>query len=220
MWNIADREWSRRLRQINDCGFFYDQWSCGNSKQMKPGDTALLLRQGTERGIVARGNVISEIFEDGSWNQEDEEEKIVAYVEISWLQQVRIENVLRLEELQQHLPNVHWTPFSSGTKVSNEYCSELIKLWEAHFQKFGTPISLNQNKKFLTVDDNDEGRCQICNIEVKSVYGTMPSSVLVKTKFLNSDEESTVCRNCFQVAHSFDPPLSFDQLKEKISVIF
>ena len=72
MWNIPERVWSRRLRQIDDCGFLYDQWSCGNSKQMKPGDTAFLLRQSTERGIVARGLVTSEVFEDDSWNEEDE----------------------------------------------------------------------------------------------------------------------------------------------------
>ena len=220
MWNIPERVWSRRLRQIDDCGFLYDQWSCGNSKQMKPGDTAFLLRQSTERGIVARGLVTSEVFEDDSWNEEDEEEKMVAYVEITWLQQLRIENVLKLDDLKVHLPDVHWTPFSSGTRVSDEHSSDLIELWDTHIKKFSASISPPQSPNVAAVSDDNDGRCQICNIEIQSVYGTLPSSVLVKTKFIDSDENNTVCRNCYQVARSFDPQLSFDQLKAKISVIF
>lgn len=188
---------------------------------MKPGDTVLLLRQAIDRGIVARGIVVSEVFEDSSWNEEDEEEKRVSYVEVSWLQQVRIENVLKLEDLKKRLPRVHWTPFSSGTKVSDEHGSELIKLWEAHFEKYGTspkPVSVSDDDEPMPASDDGDGRCQICGIEIQSVYGTLPSSALVKAKFLGSDAENVVCRNCYQVAHSFDPPLGFEQLKEKLSI--
>ena len=220
MWDISEREWLRQLRQINDCGFRYDQWSCGNSRQMKPGDTAFLLRQGTERGIVARGTVTSDFFEEESWNEDDEEGKKVAYVEITWLQQLKIEDALKLEDLKKKLPDVHWTPFSSGTKVSEEHCSDLIDLWNSHFEKFGKSTLTTLTPNVVSTSDDSIGRCQVCNIEIESVYGTMPSLVLVKTKFYNSDEENIVCRNCYQVAHSFDPQLSFDQLKAKISILF
>lgn len=40
-WVVSDREWNRQIKQIQDCGFPYAQWSTGNNKKaIKPNDQA------------------------------------------------------------------------------------------------------------------------------------------------------------------------------------
>lgn len=105
-WNpekfvLSDRDWNRRIKQVRDSGFLYDQWSTGNStKVIQAGDIAFLLRQTLDRGIVAKGDVLTPVFQDLTWNNETEDDEVANYVEIRWTEIVSIEKRLRHEKLE------------------------------------------------------------------------------------------------------------------------
>ena len=95
------------------------QWSTGNRKSdIEPGDTVVLYRQESERGIVAYGVATSYIFQEPHFEYEDE---VGNYVKISWRSWVTVEDRLPIEELQKYAPNTFWERLqASGIKVPDD----------------------------------------------------------------------------------------------------
>lgn len=109
-------------------------WSTGGRKSgLGPGDTAFLLRQGTQgRGIVARGEVTSEIFQEPLFDNPDETGN---YVLISWDRVVSVEDAISTETLKAEMPEVNWDRLQmSGTFLSPELHDQLEQLWSEHLR--------------------------------------------------------------------------------------
>lgn len=222
-WTPTDREWARRIAQINDCGFLYDQWSVGNStKLVKPGDTAFLLRQNRERGIIARGTVTSEVFEELSWNVDLEEDATDNYVEVTWTSQVSIENRLPFEDLELKIPEVNWVRYSSGTTVDARHHEALFDLWNRTVHKAGvtnrTTTAAPPAPASLISSQN--GFCGLCGIDPASIYSTSPTGFLITYTFRSTGSQAAVCPNCFVFASKFPDAQTLNELHQLMSAQF
>lgn len=71
-WNPKNWEWAtltQDVEEVRSRGFFDTRWSCGNSKRIKRGDRAFLLRTGiAPRGIMASGLITDEPHEAAHYN--------------------------------------------------------------------------------------------------------------------------------------------------------
>lgn len=235
-WNpehfaISDRQWNREIQQIQDCGFLYSQWSCGRSKFIQPGDDAFLLRQGTDRrGIVARGTVSGEIFQDGTWNSEIEddeeaEETIVNYVDITWTTQLHIDQRLTIETLKIEIPDVHWSPYGSGNRVPEDAQEKLFQLWNTTVLNAGFTTKTHTSNDKVTPASTaaiaaTNGCCHNCHFDSQSVYGTNPQAILVTYKGPTDTANVALCRNCHTIAASFNPQLNIADLEKLTTILF
>ena len=226
-WAVSDRQWNREIRQIQDCGFLYSQWSCGRSKFIQPGDDAFLLRQGTDRrGIVAHGTVSSDVFQEPTWNTEREEEDALwNYVDITWTTQLPIDQRLTIETLKSEIPDVHWSPQGSGTQVAEQATEKLFQLWNTTVLNAGfTTTTLNSNNKVTPASTAaiaaTNGCCQNCHFDSQSVYGTNPQAILVTYKGPTDTANVVLCRNCHTIAGSFNPQLNIADLEKLTTILF
>ncbi len=104
-------------------------WSTGGRKGgLEPGDTAFLLRQGTQgRGIVARGEVTSEIFQEPLFDDPDD---VGNYVLIRWDRVMSVDDALSTETLKAEMPEVNWDRLQmSGTLLKPALHGRLEQLW-------------------------------------------------------------------------------------------
>src|SRR5262249_29862814 len=71
-WNPEQWEWAdleSMAEQTAEGRPVEGQWSCGNTKRIRPGDRLFLLRQGVEpRGIIAAGWATSGSYESPHWD--------------------------------------------------------------------------------------------------------------------------------------------------------
>jgi len=222
-WNIPTRQWNREIRQIQDCGFRYSQWSVGNStKIVRPGDTALLLRQTRDRGIVAKGTVTSEVFEEISWNEELEKDATDHYVEITWSTQLPIDKRLRLEDLQTLLPDVSWVRYSSGTTVDPKFHDQLMTLWDQTVRSAGlhpTPTA-QQIPAPEALVQKQNGFCAICGLNPTTIYQTQSAGFFLTHTFDTTSIQIAICPNCKLFASIFPIAATPDELKQLMSAQF
>ena len=227
-WNpesyfVADRQWAREIKQIEDCGFLYSQWSCGNSIYIKPGDHAFLLRQGKDRrGIVASGVVTSEVFEELHWDQENHEGETTKYCDITWTTQLPIDKRLTIEKLQEQLPKVHWSPFSSGTRIPEEAHTKFLKLWDKTISASG--INLNQFRpqvqQIAHTPEVGQEFCSNCHVDSRAMYGRNPHVILVNYAGPADATPTALCRNCLAIAQSQNPALNISELESTTAIHF
>jgi len=219
-FHVSDRQWNREIKQIQDCGFLYSQWSCGRSKFIQPGDDAFLLRQGTDRrGIVAHGTVTSEYFEAPTWDDEKEEDTVVNYVDITWTTQLPIDQRLTIETLQLQIPKVYWSPQGSGTQVPEESQEKLFELWNTTTNQAGiTPGSIpSRIQAPQTLIEHQNGFCAICGINPATIYQTQPASFFTSYTFVTTSTQIAVCPNCQLFASNFATAQTIDDLKQIMS---
>lgn len=213
---ISDRQWEREIHQIQDCGFLYSQWSVGNSTRLvKPNDIALLLRQNNKRGIVARGVVTSEVFEELSWNDELEEHATDHYVDITWTEQIPIDQRLTIETLEKSLPQVSWVRQASGTTVEPAYHEKLLKIWDNHVATLGltkTPATPG-HQPAGQLAQQQHGLCSVCGIDVAVMYQSGPQDFLTTTTFPSSTNQIAVCPNCKHFQSMFPAASTPEELK-------
>jgi hypothetical protein len=219
-WDIPDRQWDREIRQIRDSGFIYSQWSVGNStKLVQPGDTALLLRQTRDRGIVAKGIVTSDVFEEVTWNEELDEDATDHYVEITWTTQLPIADRLRIEELKAKLPEVSWVRYSSGTTVESQFHTALIDLWDQTVSKAG--ISPGSIPSHVPASNNlvaqQNGYCAVCGLNPTTMYQTSSTTFLTVHTFTATSTQIAVCPNCQLFASKFPTAQSTEDLQQLIT---
>lgn len=207
---LSDREWNRRIRQVEDSGFLYDQWSTGNStKIIQPGDTAFLIRQTRDRGIVSKGEVLSSVFQDLSWNDETEDDEEANYVEIRWTEIVPIDQRLKQEVLEKDLPMINWVRYASGTTVNPQAHEQLLKLWTKTIET-SRPRPASKGRHHppsKTIIESQEGLCCICGIDPQGMYGEPPNHFLTQITLSNDDQPFAVCPNCEHFSH-LNPSIS------------
>jgi hypothetical protein len=134
-WHWADlSKWVARVRSGEAAE---DRWSSGNTKTIPIGSRVFLLRQGVEpRGIMASGWTTTEVEEDRHWDRELARSGHLAnYVGFTY------EALLHPDQDELLHPrdfppgparNVHWTPFASGTSISEPAAAQLEHLWGLH----------------------------------------------------------------------------------------
>jgi len=132
-WNPDRFDWGEEYLEAIDKtsrGNHMDgDWSTGGRKTgLQPGDVAFPRRQGTQgHGIVARGEVTSEIFREPLFANPDE---VGNYVLIRWERVVSVEDALSTEKLKTEMPEVNWDRLQmSGTFLKPELHDRLEQLW-------------------------------------------------------------------------------------------
>lgn len=89
-----------------------------------------MLRQGTQgRGIVASGTVLSDIYEDQTW---DESGGLANYVDVLLERLVPVEDALPTEVLKREMSETNWDRLQmSGTFIKGSV-DKLEELWSHH----------------------------------------------------------------------------------------
>ena len=116
---VAETEAGRSVR---------GQWSVGNRRQgIGPGDLAFLVRQNSDRGIVAVGEFVSEIFEEAHFMDSG---RTAAYATVEWSRIVLPADRLPIEVLLGEVPEVPWNNLmSSGIQVPSGARERILELW-------------------------------------------------------------------------------------------
>ncbi|WP_157673741.1 McrB family protein [Endozoicomonas ascidiicola] len=116
-------------------------WSC-NSQQPKIDDTVYLIRVGQEpRGIVARGVVTQESFDESDFRDLAQQKRKIRF-RFTDVRMDQSEGSLPLLVLQHAFPEQQWSPQSSGIAIKPDYETELSQLWTANKGKHSLDIAL------------------------------------------------------------------------------
>jgi 5-methylcytosine-specific restriction protein A len=133
VWNPRRWKWENleeNIEQVNSTGRCPEDWSCGNTKSIRPNDRIFLVRVGEEpKGIMAAGFVTSYPYLHRHWS---EKKKDVLYVDIEFetLLNPDKDPILTLEILNTgNLSKQHWTPQASGISIRPELVDELEAVW-------------------------------------------------------------------------------------------
>jgi len=112
----SDEGWERQVDAWPEIDLEWSRWSTGNrSSGISPGDHAILLRQGRERGIVAVGKFTTECFVEPHW---DDENKEANFAGVKWHSFVHIDDRIPTDELIELVPEVPWNSlFASGVQA-------------------------------------------------------------------------------------------------------
>lgn len=110
-----------------------DDWSCGNTKRIRPGDRLFLLRQGVEpRGIVAAGWATSATYGGPHWDRERRERGETAVrvdLRFDRILNPDVDEILPLDRLQVgSLALVNWATPASGIEIK-QGVEDLERLW-------------------------------------------------------------------------------------------
>jgi hypothetical protein len=109
------------------------RWSFGSRRSgTVAGDRVFLLRQNTQRGIIASGHLADgSIFPAPHWAGDPN--KLTYYAEIRWDRVVPVADRLPFEELLVGVPGHNWQHiFASGQRVRPPADEALAALWEFH----------------------------------------------------------------------------------------
>jgi hypothetical protein len=107
-------------------------WTVGVRRRgTSQGDRVFLLRQGTDRGIVASGSLADgTIVEDQHWA---DPARTAEYTEVDWDRVLSVEDRLHFEQLTTLVPGHHWNAImASGQELRPPSDTELADLWTAH----------------------------------------------------------------------------------------
>jgi hypothetical protein len=113
------------------------RWSVGSRRGgINEGDRVFLLRQGTDRGMVASGRIAKgAVFEEAHW---EDVSKTARYVEVEWDRALPTNDRLSIEELLLRVPGHHWNSiFSSGQQMNLESEAALEEAWADHVRELG-----------------------------------------------------------------------------------
>ncbi len=146
-WNPERWSWDDLqdcISQIQEDGYCNEGWSSGNTKKIKSGDRAFLMKLGAKpRGIMASGWVKSDVYEGSHWDNEKRKKGEPAlYVDIDWDTILDPEQSIFPRELldTEFYSKMHWEPQASGTTIPDDVAEKLEKDW-AKFLKRPTIIS-------------------------------------------------------------------------------
>ena len=167
-------------------------WSVGTRKGgIKPGDTALLLRQHHDRGIVASGCFTSEVYQDEHW---DGSGRLANNADIDFDLIVAVDERLTIEVLKSVVPEIQWDRLQgSGVRVPDSVEPKLLELWHQHSaEEMGSTIYPDDENptyfegglrtvKVNRYERNRQAReaclrhfgavCAICSFDFEAVYG-------------------------------------------------
>jgi 5-methylcytosine-specific restriction protein A len=169
----------------------HDRWSTGIRKSgIRAGDRAFLLRQHSERGIVASGVFTAEISEHKHW---DGSGKTAHYADLMWDRLVTADQRLDVEVLKSELPQVAWDRVQgSGIHIPTPVAELLEELWsqaappatvalldEASVHEFAegavTQVLVNRYERNaaarLACIAHHKAKCTVCDFDFGERYG-------------------------------------------------
>ncbi|BCJ53502.1 hypothetical protein Asp14428_49770 [Actinoplanes sp. NBRC 14428] len=114
------------------------RWSCGSRRSgAAPGDRVFLLRQKSDRGIVASGRLADGlVFPAPHWAGDPL--KVTHYVEVLWDRVVPVACRLPFADLLHAVPGHNWQHiFASGQRVRPPADVALEEAWAGHLEDLG-----------------------------------------------------------------------------------
>ncbi|GIX01938.1 MAG: hypothetical protein KatS3mg112_0875 [Thermogutta sp.] len=129
-----------------------DNWSCGRTRKIQPGDRAFLMQVGCkDRGIFASGTVISSVYDRKHWMDDD---KMACYVNLRFDRVLDPRKVLLpLSELRRISQKVNWTPQISGIEIPEDVAAKLEKRWTEFYRRFGKKVRKIARSRAAEKDD-------------------------------------------------------------------
>ncbi|MEV6601422.1 hypothetical protein AB0M36_31905 [Actinoplanes sp. NPDC051346] len=118
------------------------RWSSGSRRSgTAPGDRVFLLRQKTDRGIVASGHLTDGVIEAGPhWT--GDQRRATYYLEVGWDRVLPVADRLTFSELLHGVPGHDWHHiFASGQRVKPPADTALERLWKLHLRDLGVSAS-------------------------------------------------------------------------------
>jgi len=98
---------------------FVCQWSVGNRREIEIGTTAFLLRQGSDKGLLGRGETVAEVFQTVHW---DGSQGTARSILIRFTEFVTIQDRLPIEDLMDIAPAFPWNNLQqSGVELKDHY---------------------------------------------------------------------------------------------------
>lgn len=192
-WNPANSVWDdfdSSLKNCREFGSASSYWSCRNS-HVQPGDRVFMLRLGKnqKKGIIASGRAIGIPYRSADWKNRADTSR---YIKISYDVILDAQKALKLDELEKHFPNFHWTPEQSGILIHDDVTIGLENLWTTYLQGIGLSSNEEKNLSVYLEGDrksviqnryerNDEAReacvqqkgykCLVCNYDFFERWG-------------------------------------------------
>jgi 5-methylcytosine-specific restriction protein A len=130
-WDYFDRvvAESRSGKQVKD------HWSTGNNKSIQKDERFFMLRQGTERGIVASGFTTSGWFQKDHWNAGKQGKANYAHVLFDTI--VPLAERLETDVLLEKFPEYNWLRVqASGVSIPDRLAERLERIWREHLGAF------------------------------------------------------------------------------------
>lgn len=159
-WKPERWSWKSLDADVERCKakkYFDDQWSCGVTKKIVPGDRAFLIKIGSEQptGIMASGTVLTLPFKGEHYSDPT---KMALYVDLRYdvLLHPQKEKILLKSDLQKEILKVNWSSHASGMTIHPDGAALLETLWSAHLTQIGlSPLTLPE--EILTPERYWEG---------------------------------------------------------------
>lgn len=122
-------------------------WSTGRRRgDIRPGDQAFLVRQRQDRGIVASGTILTEVYQRDDWTGLKDEAN---YVDVAWDVWLPATDHLPVEVLLSQVPRVPWDNLqASGVMVGEDSADGLTDLWDAHLADLGRQSTRSAEELF------------------------------------------------------------------------
>lgn len=136
-WNPRKWHWedlATAAVTVEQRGRLAEDWSCGRTERIKPGDRFFLLKQGADlpRGLMGSGLVTSAVYIRKHWGQEGKQSRYVD-IEFDALLDPQRHDLLERHRLDEPpLDKVHWNTQSSGIGIADEVVPVLEERWRAH----------------------------------------------------------------------------------------
>jgi len=150
-WTWPEKEYERDVRRTASGKLTPERtWTLGARKGgIEKGDLAIILRQGSDRGIVGVGRFTSEVHLGGHWDGSGRD-RYCATVVLSRL--VPAEEGVPVEVLVQRVPEVAWNSIQgAGVAVPEEVALRVLALCEARLGRavFESPEEVSPTTRFL-----------------------------------------------------------------------
>lgn len=133
VWNPKLWSWDNIeecIDQVDLTGKCPENWSCGNTKSILPGDRIFLIKVGTQpKGLVGAGFATTAPYLGKHWSGENKESN---YIDIDFevILNSDKEPILTLDILKVgNLSKQYWTPPASGISIRPELVAELEEVW-------------------------------------------------------------------------------------------
>ncbi|WP_018994996.1 MULTISPECIES: HNH endonuclease [unclassified Thioalkalivibrio] len=248
-WNPRKWVWDELPRAVvraNQEGSYRDEWSCGVTKNVQPGDRAFLIRLGEPpKGLIGSGIVLSSPRERHHWDAERRAKGDTANVVEIEFDVLSEQPVVDEAELRSKpLDAQDWFPQASGVTIASDVAEVLEARWAERAQRpaYSASMGVVEGKRLLTVatryERNPEARrkclehygltCQACGMSFEERYGPIAKDLIEvhhNVRLSDIGKEYTVdpvhdliplCPNCHAVVHRQVPPLPVDELKKLI----
>jgi len=170
-------------------------WSIAAFKQCKVGDRAFICKVGKNgRGIFASGTIISNPTQLPHWKGDGSLTPRV-FINLDAMINGRSESILTIDVLNTRVSSKqHWTPQSSGIKITEPYAEKLEKVWFEFLEKDGRGDNNNEFNSALWEGDPIEVRltryernpyarktcidhygysCSVCQFNFEKVFGKL-----------------------------------------------